>query len=188
MHELSPQARHDLLTIAHESIEYGLRHGCCAPLTRHAIEAELQAPRAAFVTLKIGEALRGCIGSLEARRSLAEDVHENAYAAAFRDPRFAPLDAAEWPRSRLSLSVLSPPEALAAASEAALIKALRPGIDGLVLEYGERRGTFLPAVWEVLPEPAEFIRQLKLKAGLPPDFWAEELRVYRYTAASIGAE
>lgn len=184
--ELTAAEQACLLSIARASIEHGLARGCCAPSAADAQPAALRTPGASFVTLKLDCDLRGCIGSLEALRPLAEDVHENAYAAAFRDPRFAPLSAAEWPRVQLELSILSAPEAVAAVSEAALLAALRPGHDGLILEYGARRGTFLPAVWEMLPEPADFVRRLKLKMGLPADFWAETLRAYRYTSTHVG--
>ncbi len=183
MNGFAPQ----LLTIARESIEHGLQHARCFDLDTAVFPEELQAPRACFVTLKSGQALRGCIGSLEAVRPLAADIHENAYAAAFRDSRFAPLAASEWPAVRLSLSILSSPEVMPVADETALLTALRPGIDGVILEYGQRRATFLPAVWEMLPDPIQFLLQLKLKAGLPEEFWAEELRIYRYTATQIDA-
>lgn len=185
MSELSADERQTLLDIARRSIEHGLRHEHRALSMDIDYPPALAAPRASFVTLKIGNELRGCIGSLEPMRPLAQDVHENAYSAAFRDPRFQPLTTSEWPGLRLSLSILSLPEPLTANSEAELLLALRPGIDGVILEYGQRRGTFLPAVWESLNEPREFMRQLKLKTGLPADFWSDALRVYRYTATHI---
>lgn len=188
MNELPVSDWQTLLDIARRSIEHGLRHERRAPFMSSGHSAALIAPRASFVTLKIQNELRGCIGTLEAVRPLAEDVHENAYAAAFRDPRFHPLTSLEWRGLRLSLSILSLPEPLLASSESELINALRPGVDGVIFEYGQRRGTFLPAVWEALPEPREFVRQLKLKTGLPANFWAETLRVYRYTAMSIEEE
>jgi AmmeMemoRadiSam system protein A len=136
---------------------------------------------ATFVTLMYGNALRGCIGSLESSRPLALDVRENALAAAFRDPRFKPLTAAEWTGTSVEISLLSALEALPLDDEAGLLRRLRPGVDGLVLEYGHHRGTFLPQVWEQLPEPAGFLLNLKRKAGLPPDFWEPGMRVSRYT-------
>lgn len=140
----------------------------------------LREPGATFVTLKRRGDLRGCIGSIEARRPLGEDVRHNALAAAFDDPRFPPLQPREWPDVSLEISLLSPPEPLACASEAEALRALRPGIDGVVFEYGGNRSTFLPQVWEQLPEPRELLAQLRLKAGLPPDFWAPEVRLSRY--------
>jgi uncharacterized protein len=129
--------------------------------------------------------LRGCIGSLEARRPLALDVAENAFASAFRDPRFAPLARAEEPRLDLHISVLSEAEQIPVRSEAELLASLRPGIDGVILSAGARRGTFLPSVWEQLPEPHRFLAQLKRKAGLPADYWSAELRVERYTVEAF---
>jgi pyruvate formate lyase activating enzyme len=116
--------------------------------------AELAEPGATFVTLTQGGQLRGCIGSLEAYRPLAIDVAENALAAAFRDHRFAPLSQEEFPRTRVEVSLLTPAEPFPVTSEADALARLRPGIDGLVLSYGRRRATFLPQVWESLPDAA----------------------------------
>lgn len=143
--------------------------------------AWLNAPGATFVTLKIDGELRGCIGTLEAYRPLAEDVQGNALAAAFRDPRFPGLEAAELARVRLHVSLLSELEPLTCSGEDDLLRRLRPGVDGLVLEHDGHRGTFLPAVWRQLPGPEEFLRQLKRKAGLPPEFWSSGVRISRYT-------
>jgi len=141
---------------------------------------ELAHPGASFVTLTLNGALRGCIGSLEAERPLATDVAENAVAAAFADRRFAPLNREEWQRTKIEVSLLEPAQDLPVLDEAAAISALRPGIDGLILTHGKRRATFLPQVWEALPDPRSFLQQLKLKAGLPADSWDEELRLARY--------
>ena len=138
-------------------------------------------PGASFVTLTRRGDLRGCIGSLEAHRPLGLDVRENAVAAAFRDPRFMPLSRKEFDGVRVEVSVLSPHEPLVLGSEKDALDVLRPGIDGVVFEYGHHRSTFLPQVWEQLPDPAEFIAHLKRKAGLPMDFWADEVRLSRYT-------
>ncbi len=141
----------------------------------------LEAPGASFVTLTRDGELRGCIGSLEARRRLVEDVRANAVNAAFRDPRFPPLSVREFPDVRVEVSVLSPAEPLPVASEKEAWEKLRPHVDGLILEYGPYRSTFLPQVWEQLPEPDRFLAHLKMKAGLPWDFWAPELKLARYT-------
>lgn len=150
-----------------------------APLALHS-QSWLRAPGASFVTLTLDGELRGCIGSLEAHRPLLEDVQHNAVAAAFRDPRFAPLSNQEFARVRVEVSELSAAEPLACESEAHALSLLRPHVDGLILQYGHRRGTFLPQVWETLPAPQQFLAQLKRKAGLPADFWHEELRLSRY--------
>lgn len=141
----------------------------------------LKAPGAVFVTLTQHGQLRGCIGSLEACRPLAEDLAENAQAAAFRDPRFPPLSRTELPTTRIEVSILSKPEPIRFSSQDDALRQLRPGIDGVILEQGNHRATFLPQVWDQLPEPEQFISHLKLKAGLPGYFWADDLKLYRYT-------
>jgi AmmeMemoRadiSam system protein A len=142
----------------------------------------LRAPGACFVTLTQAGRLRGCIGSVRARRSLGEDVRANALAAALADPRFPPLAAHEVAATRIEVSLLSAPVPLAVRDEAEALAALRPGTDGVILEMrGGERSTFLPQVWESLPSPREFLAQLKRKAGLPAGFWSAELRLFRYT-------
>jgi AmmeMemoRadiSam system protein A len=142
---------------------------------------ELKEKRATFVTLTIGGHLRGCIGMLEACRPLAEDVAANAVFAAFEDPRFPPLTEKEFGKLEIHISVLSPPEEMIFSSEADVLGQIRPGTDGLILQEGFRRGTFLPSVWEELPVKKDFWEHLKLKAGLPPDYWSDTVRVFRYT-------
>ena len=142
---------------------------------------ELMQKRATFVTLTIGGRLRGCIGMLEACRPLAEDVAENARAAAFEDPRFPPLTLPELAKLEIHISILSPSEEMVFSSESDLLRQIRPGVDGLILQEGFRRGTFLPSVWAELPEKELFLTHLKLKAGLPADYWSDTLRVFRYT-------
>jgi AmmeMemoRadiSam system protein A len=141
-------------------------------------------PGACFVTLTRQGELRGCIGSLEARRSLLADVKANAVAAALHDPRFSPLSAQELDRTEIEVSLLSPMQALAFSSEADALGQLQPGIDGVVFEFGTLRSTFLPQVWEQLPDPDEFMAHLKRKAGLHADFWAAEVRLQRYTVSN----
>jgi len=141
----------------------------------------LKQPGAVFVTLTQHGQLRGCIGSLEAHRSLADDVYHNACAAAFQDPRFMPLEKEEFALTRCEVSLLSPPEPMSFRDETDALAQLRPGIDGVVFEYGRHRSTFLPQVWEQLPHPREFMAHLKQKAGLSADFWSPEVRLSRYT-------
>lgn len=180
----SPAERESLLALARDSIREGLGG------QRLAVRADdyppvLRAPGASFVTLQLDFELRGCIGSLEARVPLALDVASNAWNAAFRDPRFDPLTPHEFEGLDIHLSVLTPSQPMQFTSEDDLLGQLRPGVDGLVIEESFRRGTFLPSVWEQLPEPREFLRALKRKAGLPVDFWSASLRVSRYTTVSI---
>ncbi len=141
----------------------------------------LQEPGATFVTLNLHGNLRGCIGSLEAHRPLIDDVRHNARAAAFLDPRFTPLTKQEFAEVVVEVSLLSPPEQVHFSSEHHALAQLRPGLDGVILEYGLRRATYLPQVWEQLPTPQEFINHLKNKAGLPEDFWPEDIKLLRYT-------
>jgi AmmeMemoRadiSam system protein A len=141
----------------------------------------LQEPGACFVTLTQKGQLRGCIGSLQAHRSLGEDVRANAVTSALRDPRFTPLNAGELDHTQVEVSVLSPMESLKFCTEAQALAQLRPQVDGIVLQYGAHRATFLPQVWEQLPTVQEFMRQLKRKAGLPENFWADGVRLQRYT-------
>jgi AmmeMemoRadiSam system protein A len=140
----------------------------------------LAEPGATFVTLTQEGQLRGCIGTLEAWRPLDKDVRANACAAAFRDPRFPPLGRAELDATRVEVSLLTQPEPLRCADEADALRQMRPGVDGLVIEYDGRRGTFLPQVWDSLPEPKDFLDHLKEKAGLPRNFWAPDVRLSRY--------
>jgi hypothetical protein len=142
---------------------------------------------ATFVTLRRDGELRGCVGTLQARRALHHDVRAHAVAAAFEDPRFAPLEVEEFADLQIEVSVLGAAEALRVDSEAEARQALRPGLDGLILEWRGRRATFLPQVWDELPQPAGFLRALKLKAGLPIDFWADDLRLLRYRVRKFGA-
>lgn len=141
---------------------------------------EVAAPGASFVTLTRHGALRGCIGTLEAHRPLADDVRHNACAAAFGDPRFPPLSAREWPDVAVEISVLTPAEAFPVIDEADACRQLVPFRDGVILACDGRRATFLPQVWTQLPAPRDFLAQLKRKAGLPADFWAPHLRLSRY--------
>lgn len=138
-------------------------------------------PGATFVTLTQDGQLRGCIGSLEACRTLAQDVQSNACAAAFQDPRFPPLCRDEFGNTCVEVSLLSPLEPISFRNEQDALAQLHPHVDGVVLEHGYHRGTFLPQVWEQLPDPAQFLAQLKRKAGLPPDFWDDGIKLYRYT-------
>ncbi|GAB4475409.1 MAG: AmmeMemoRadiSam system protein B [Burkholderiaceae bacterium] len=166
-----------LTTVARGAIarELGL------PARAHAPAAFLNEPGASFVTLRKRGELRGCIGTLRAQRPLGADVAHNARAAAFADPRFAPLARVEFDAIRIEVSLLSEPVPLAVAGEREVIAALRPHVDGVVFELGERRSTFLPQVWQTLPDPRRFLAQLKRKAGLPEDFWSDAVRVWRYT-------
>jgi len=177
---LEPRSRALLLSTAAAAIETQLARRPDTGPDPAALPPELREVRASFVTLTIEGALRGCCGSLEPRRPLVVDVWSNARASAFQDPRFEPLEPREWAGVDLEVSVLSPLERVVVCDEAALVARLAPGGDGLVIAWRGRRATFLPKVWEQLPEPLEFLRHLKLKAGWPEDFWAPDVEVWRY--------
>ena len=170
-----------LLCIARDAISHEMASAGRAVFNPGDSEG-LMEKRATFVTLTIEGALRGCIGRLEAFRPLAEDVAANACAAAFDDPRFMPLSAEELDQIEIHISVLSPPEEMVFSSEEDLLAQIRPGIDGLIFQEGGRRGTFLPSVWEELPEKELFLMHLKVKAGVSESYWSDSLQVFRYTA------
>ncbi len=167
-----------LVALARNAIARKLRQ---SPSTDDQHPAWLDEPGAVFVTLTQHGGLRGCIGSLEAHRSLREDIQANAQAAAFDDPRFPPLSEDELDTTRVEVSILSRPEPMHFRDETDFLTQLRPGIDGVILEYGWHRATFLPQVWEQLPEPRQFMANLKRKAGLSADFWSNEIRISRYS-------
>ena len=146
--------------------------------------ATLRRRCATFVTLRQAGELRGCIGSVHAFRPLGEDVRANAIAAAFHDPRFTPLAAAELADTSIEVSLLSASERIELRDEEDLVARVRPGIDGLILQCGRHRATFLPQVWQQLPAPREFLAALKLKAGLPEDYWSPEVSIARYAVTT----
>lgn len=171
-------------------------------LARNAIESELlrtpavradQLPEvfrqkgAVFVTLKTKEgALRGCIGSLIAYRSLQEDIVENAISSAFHDPRFPPMNITELPFIKIELSLLHEPVELTYTTAYELLSKITPMEDGLIIKFEEYQATFLPSVWEEIGSKEEFISKLCQKAGLDADFWrSKKLEVYVYKAEKI---
>ena len=184
---LSDEDRARLLDAARTSLTFGADNGRAMRAKLGAgLSPALTAMRASFITLRIGGALRGCWGSVKANRPLLLDVVENAYKAGFEDPRFGPVTKEELSRAELGISVLSTPRQIRFADEADLLRQIRPDRDGLILQDGDHRGLFLPSVWERVPKPTQFVRQLKRKADLAPDHWSGTLRVHRYTAESFG--
>jgi len=144
----------------------------------------LKQPGASFVTLTLDGQLRGCIGSLEAYRPLGVDVSQNAASAALADPRFEPLTCSEYDLIQVEVSVLCKPEAMVFASKTEALEQLKPGVDGVILHAKGRRATFLPQVWEQLPEPEQFVAHLLMKAGLPPSFF-EGVKLWRYSVQAF---
>lgn len=181
--------RRELLETAADAIESRLGLSGAGEPVAAVLPAALSRPAATFVSLHVAAGLRGCCGALEAERALAADVWHNARACAFGDPRFEPLSSAEWPAvTELSISVLSGLETFGAVTEAQLLRELEPGSDGLLLVWRGRRATFLPKVWDMLPDPHDFLRHLKAKAGWSAGFWAEDLRAFRYTTVEFALD
>jgi MEMO1 family protein len=175
-----------LLRLARGGIAHGFGAGRPALVPEGlALSPLLREPGAAFVTLRRHGQLRGCIGSPVARRPLVEDVLDHAFNAAFRDPRFPPLSLPELAGLDLSVSVLTPPEAMTLGDEADLLAQLRPGVDGLIINDEGRGALFLPSVWEELREPAQFLGTLKRKAGLRPDHWSSRFVARRFRAIEV---
>jgi AmmeMemoRadiSam system protein A len=183
---ISPEEREFLLSLARESIDCVARGKDPPTVDMDAVPQDLQRAGASFVTLNKEGRLRGCVGSLEARRSLVLDVQQNGIGAAFRDPRFPPVQPEEVDDLDIEISVLSLPERLDYDGHQDLFNKLRPGVDGVVIERGWHRATFLPQVWEKLPEKGQFLRRLCLKAGLPPDAYRSgDLEVYTYQVEKL---
>lgn len=174
-----------LLRIAMTSMAYGMASGKPLKLDPGLYPSSLGETVASFVTLHLEGKLRGCIGSPQAIKPLAVDVADNAFGAAFKDPRFKPLTIGELSRIDFDVSVLSPPVPITFASEAELIAGLRPDRDGLIISQGEHRALFLPTVWQGLPDPAVFLAQLKKKAGIEPDQATPGLTAARFTASMM---
>ena len=182
---LDAAQRATLLRVAKGAIDHGLRHRAAPDLAKADYDSALLDIRSCFVTLEIEGRLRGCIGGLEATRPLVEDVAQHAHAAAFMDPRFSPVQEDELPRIDIHISILSPNTTMAFTSESDLIAQLRPGIDGLVIALGSKRATFLPSVWDSLPNAHQFLAHLKQKAGIAREESVE--KAWRYMTESFGA-
>jgi uncharacterized protein len=178
--DLDEEQQVSLLGTARDSISAGFDRVGPVPVDLQRFEPSLTMPLAVFVTLLQAQALRGCIGSLEARQPLIQAVSTSAFNAAFRDPRFRRLQPDELGRTQIEISVLSPLEPIEIDDRQALLDSLLPGEDGLLLEDHGQRATFLPKVWEKLDKPDEFVGQLMLKAGLPAQHWSDSIRCFRY--------
>ena len=193
--QLTSSDRNTLIALARKSIKHGLDNYGKEnnmhpeyPINVQKYSEQLQANRGNFVTLKIKNDLRGCIGSLEATQPLIIDVCHNAKSAAFEDPRFSPLRDNEFKQLDIHISILSEAQPMVFTTEQDLLAQLQPGIDGLILEDQGHRSTFLPSVWESLPEAKQFLNHLKQKANLPVTHWSDSLRISRYTTESFGDE
>jgi len=171
-----------LKSLAEYTLRYAVDHDGKEPKISIADYPEsLTQPAASFITLEKHGKLRGCIGNLEAIFPLVNDVVKNTVAAAFSDPRFEPLQKNELADIRLSISVLSAPQAMYFKDQNDLLQQLRKDEDGLILQERHYRATFLPSVWQQLPDKLSFLEHLKQKAGLTPDYWSDSIRCWRYT-------
>lgn len=182
---LADSDRFLLKKIARDAVQFGLKNAEPMAIDLKTLPKRVVEKQASFVTLFFSGALRGCIGTTEAARPLAEDVAHNAYAAAFHDHRFEPVNEQIAQDLEIHISVLSPPVKIDCDSESSLLKQLHPGRDGLIIEDGDYRATFLPAVWDVLPTPERFVHELKRKAGLTSDYWSDTVKCYRYCTESF---
>lgn len=183
--DLQPAARERLLELAAQAIRCATGDVPAPAIVTAEEPAPLREPGASFVTLKRDQQLRGCIGTLEAHRPLAVDVLHNAEAAALHDPRFEPLRAQELIGLTYSVTLLTPSQPLHAPSRDSLLEQLEPHRDGLIITARGRRATFLPAVWEQLPDPETFLDALLRKAGLPSHIWPQGLQAWRYASVEF---
>ncbi len=175
-----------MLNLAKQSIENGLQFGKPLKVNLERFNDKLTEQLATFVTLHKNEQLRGCIGSLIAHHPLVVDIAENAYSSAFSDPRFPQLKTEELNQLEIDISILTPPEPIIFNSRANLLEQIRTGVDGLILSEGFNRGTFLPSVWESLPEKEEFLQNLLMKAGLSQNYWSDSIYIERYETICFG--
>lgn len=177
--DYTPEDGDILLALARNSIHHGLEHGVPLVIEPSGFSPALGALRCTFVTLKKHGTLRGCIGALQPEVPLVIDTANHAFAAAFRDPRFPRLQRMEFEEIHIDVSILLPPVPLQVPDDASLVAALTPGVDGLTIYLGQLRATFLPAVWESLPDPSDFLRELKQKAGIPAETQVQRAERYR---------
>jgi AmmeMemoRadiSam system protein A len=168
---LTLEEQKTLLRLAREAMEYGVKGQKLPPLDASSLTSRLRENGASFVTLTVRGQLRGCIGALEPYQSLAEDVREHAVAAALEDPRFPAVSERELSGIQIEVSRLTRPVPLEYANASDLLSKLRPHVDGVILRDGVHRATFLPQVWEKIPDPAEFLGNLCYKMGVNPDLW-----------------
>lgn len=185
MSPLTLAEQHQLKDIAAAAIEFGLQYDRPPQPDISHLPAALRETGACFVSIHKQGQLRGCIGTLIAYRPLAEDANDNGFAAAFNDSRFAPLTPTEWTHCELHLAVLGEPQPVFVKDQQDLLNKLTPGVDGVILSSGSKRATFLPQVWDQLPDKQQFIAHLKQKAGLAIDEWPVNLQVQLYQTQSF---
>lgn len=180
---LSPEDLDTLFALADLGVRAGLAGRPAPTVDPSTLVPALREPAGVFVTLEVEGELNGCIGTVEPVEPLAAAVPRLAWAAAFADRRLPPLTAADYPSLDIKLSLMSPLTPVPAATEDDVLAILRPGVDGLVIRHGAGNATFLPAVWDKVPDPLAFLRQLEGKAGLRPGQWPRDVQAWRYTAS-----
>ncbi|HFB66740.1 MAG TPA: AmmeMemoRadiSam system protein A [Aeromonadales bacterium] len=179
------QQQQQLLELARQAITHELKMGIAPDILDFRDNEQMNQYAASFVTLTLDGQLRGCMGTVDAKEPLYLDVMHNAISAAFRDPRFSQLTVGDLTRTTIAISILTRPERIQVESETDLLSLLEPGNDGLVLQEGIRRATFLPTVWEQIPSADMFVTQLKQKGGWPGDYWSTAMQVSRYRTINI---
>lgn len=180
--------KNELFKIAARSLAKAVQDGKHYTPSRQDYDNNLFNKGASFVTLYHNKQLRGCIGTIVPQTSIAHDIADNTYRAALEDSRFQPLRPDELDGLNYSISLLTGFEPVAYASEADLLDKIIPGVDGLILRDGDRQGVFLPAVWKQLPDKAEFLNNLKIKAGFSPSYWSNKIKVYRFRTVEINSD
>jgi AmmeMemoRadiSam system protein A len=183
--ELTCEQQVHLLALAREVIRLGAHLGARPEMSFDHSDQVLFQPGCCFVTLHSHHQLRGCVGSLKAIRPLIEDVAEHAYGSAFLDHRFSPVTGDEVDQLEIEISVLTPEKEIPCQDEQSLLEALTPFQDGLTIEDGFHKATFLPSVWEQLPDKIRFLEHLKQKAGLSKHHWSDQFKAYRYQTLSF---
>jgi len=179
------QERLTLLTLARDSIAHGFQTQQPLAVSTDDFSTNLVQQLSCFVTLTKNNTLRGCIGSLQAFMPLVQHVTNSAHSAAFHDLRFPPLTENEFSEIHIEISILSTAEELTVSSEEELLRKLKPGKDGLILNDGTHSATYLPTVWKQLPTVEAFVCALKKKAGIPTDYWSPSMQVFRYSTELI---
>ena len=181
MPQLTEEDKNVLKAIARDAVIHSINYSKELPVSLSEFPATLHDYQNTFVTLKYNGKVIGCMGSLAADQPLINDVAHNAFSASYYDPRFPDPKTIDPEEIEIHISLLSPAEEIKFSSEQELLTKIRPGKDGLLIREGRRQGTFLPAVWDSIPDPKSFLKELKHKAGLPVDYWSDTIKVYRYT-------
>jgi uncharacterized protein len=184
MMQLTKEDKDILKKVAHDAVMHTVFHSKELPVSLFEFPATLQSHQNTFVTLKYNNKVIGCMGSLEANQPLINDVVHHAFSASYYDPRFPDPKTINPEKIEIHISLLSPLEAIKFGSEQELLSVIRPGKDGLLMCEGQQSGTFLPVVWDSIPDPESFLRELKRKAGLRGDYWSDTIKVFRYTTDS----